>query len=230
MDSKIQTNQVPQAVDFKISIPETEPKVSWNNLDEVNTDDLIESSRALIQTVSQTLESLEISDTGSLLLDSPSQTQVKPNEIQEASKNKKAGSPITGSGDGDYVHNNEIPVTNKPCDDANPKRVPENRLTLPASPYRPGDFLSRSMENLNSSPNSPSSINRNQPSPSILSSGNLSRGNKNFVVPNSCSNPTPVSMEQLKIQRLVPECCIKVWAAEMVMCLENLHRLGLAYG
>ena len=38
-----------------------------------------------------------------------------------------------------------------------------------------------------------------------------------------CATPVP-------IQRVVPECCIKVWMAEMVLALEKLHVLGLTYG
>jgi hypothetical protein len=99
------------------------------------------------------------------------------------------------------------------------------RLSL-SSTHGAGGFLSRSMEDLNIGFNSSSFHTAVQ----RKSSENDNSDEQGVAAQGSPFHPVFCLPEQLTTQRLVPECCIKVWAAEMVMCLESLHKLGLAYG
>ncbi|CAG7725068.1 unnamed protein product, partial [Allacma fusca] len=229
--------------DLKVStslFPDNNSLISWTNLDTVDTGDLIESSKVLIQTVSRTLTQCEVFpesgvNTNSKAMHTKSMPSTELNCSSQSSEHQR-----------DY-NNSSLKL---PLPDS---RIREELVSNQT------ESLSLSGEKQRAETNETENNNNKQQAsgPLDLMSGRISKdellekiseetkfleASNNATTPSHyCLRPShtnhndrsesseDISPEQ-PIQRMVPECCVKVWVAEMVLALEKLHALGLTYG
>lgn len=180
---------------------------------DIDIQELIENSRFLLKTVNQTLGGVDGNDTLAI-------EKLESVEAENGTVNQPAYNFYTTS------QEHEEPA------DGSQTSLIENRSTKnkSAGVIRKPLTVLIDVDDQPRSSKYQSELHNKHGSLKVLLESPKLKISKSSTDLNEFASPShSIESEVPSLKRMIPECCIKVWAAEIIMGLEKLHELGLSF-